>query len=156
MAGNLFSWVFRPNPTSLKIMAEPSQRTLWCAFSDNLQRPFSVDCTLNVDTIYKVKKRIWLENQSKIGQTDYNDLDLYSPTSPVRDNVTQENLIYLHPRKQILSDFPQSNDPDLDIIIIRPKEQQQLTASQSIFPHIILYIMLLANFDARIGFTRTR
>jgi hypothetical protein len=155
MAGNLFSWVFRPNPTS-PTMAQPSQRTLWCAFSDKLQRPFSVDCTLNVDTIDKFKERIWLKSQNKISQTDYFNLDLYSPTSPVRDNVTQENLIYLCPRKQISSDFPQSNDPDLDIIIIRPEEQQQLTALQGIIPHLILYTMLLANFDARIGFTRNQ
>jgi hypothetical protein len=140
MAGNIFSWVFRPKPTS-PTMAQPSQRTLWCTFSDNLQSPFSVDCTLNVDTIDKVKKRIWLENQSKIGQTDYNDIALYSPTSPVRDNVTRENLIYLHPRKQILSDFPQSSDPDLDIIVIRPEEKWQFTVPRG----MILYIELLCS-----------
>lgn len=56
MAGNLFSWIFRPNPAS-PTMAQPSERTLWCAFSDDLQRPFPVDCTLDVDTIAHVKKK---------------------------------------------------------------------------------------------------
>jgi hypothetical protein len=116
-------------------MAQPSQRMLWCAFSDSLQRPFSINCTLNVDTIDKVKEKIWTISQNKIGQTSYYDLDLYSPVNPVKGSLTKENLIYLHPRKQILSDFPQSNDPDLDIIIIRPHEQQ-LTTPQGTIPHL--------------------
>jgi hypothetical protein len=124
MAGNLFSWVFCPHQTS-PTMAEPSQRTLWCAFSDNLQRPFSVDCTLGIDTIDRVRQKICeADNERK---TAYWKLDFYSPVSPLKGSLMKENLIHLHPRKRILSDFPQSNDPDLDIIIIRPEEQRQFT-----------------------------
>jgi hypothetical protein len=135
-------------------MAEPSQRTLWCTFSDDIDNMFPIDCTLNVDTIAHVRIMI-CKRDSECKIADWK-LKLYSPVSPVKGSLTKENLIYLHPRKQILSDFPQSNDPDLDIIITRREEQQQLTAPRGIIPHLILYIMLLANFDARIGFTRTR
>ncbi|KAK9237143.1 hypothetical protein V1525DRAFT_404725 [Lipomyces kononenkoae] len=125
MAGNLFSWVLRPGRTS-PTMAQPSQRTLWCAFSDDLQRPFSVDCTVGVDTIDRVKKKICdMDDGCKIAHWK---LDLYSPVNPVKGGLIKENLAPLHPRKRILSDFPQTNDPDLDIIILRPQEQQQLTA----------------------------
>ncbi|KAL3702781.1 hypothetical protein TMatcc_000093 [Talaromyces marneffei ATCC 18224] len=106
-------------------MAEPSQRTLWCAFLDDLQRPFSVDCALGVDTIDKVKNEIWSKNQHKLARSDYPELDLYSPSSPVKNILTKENLVHLHPRKRILSDFPRSNDPEIDVVIIRPQEQQQ-------------------------------
>ncbi|KAL1965550.1 hypothetical protein VTN77DRAFT_5634 [Rasamsonia byssochlamydoides] len=127
MAGNLFSWVFRPNPAS-PTMAQPSERTLWCAFSDDLQRPFPIDCTLNVDTIAHVKKRIWeMDGECKIAHWK---LDLYSPVSAVKDDLRKENLVHLHPRRRISSDFPQSNDPDIDIVIIRPQLQQQSTTTR--------------------------
>jgi hypothetical protein len=135
MAGTLFSWVFRPNRTS-PTTAQPSQRRLWCAFSNDIDRVFSIYCTLNVDTIDDVKKKIWMDNQRMVGQLDFRELDLYSPVSPVKDSLTKENLVYLHPRKWISSDFPQSNDPDIDIVIIRPPGQHQFTAAQGMILHL--------------------
>jgi hypothetical protein len=120
-------------------MAQPSQRTLWCIFSDNLQRPFSVDCTLNVDTIDKVKERIWLESQNKIGQTDYYNLDLYSPVNPLKGSLTKENLVPLDPHQLISSDFPQSKDPYIDIVIVWQEQQQSETAQGTILHHKLLY-----------------
>lgn len=108
-------------------MAQPSQRTLWCAFSDNLDRVFAIYCAINVDTINDAKRKIWMDSQHKTAQMDYWELDLYSPISSIKDDLTEENLVHLHPRKQITSDFPQSNDPDIDIIIIRPQGHQQST-----------------------------
>lgn len=103
------------------MMAQPS-RTLWCAFSDVLDEPFPIDCTLDVDTIGHVKDKIFTKNQRKVGQIDPRQLKLYSPASLVEDPLTKENLADLHPRQRISSDFPQSNDPAIDIIILQPTE----------------------------------
>ncbi|EED14660.1 conserved hypothetical protein [Talaromyces stipitatus ATCC 10500] len=111
-------------------MAEPSQRTLWCAFSDNIDTVFPIDCILGVDTIGHVKRKIRSESQPKLAHVASWELDLYSPSSPVKNIPTRENLVHLHPRERILSDFPRSNDPDIDIIVIRPEEQQHSTATQ--------------------------
>ncbi|EED23457.1 conserved hypothetical protein [Talaromyces stipitatus ATCC 10500] len=111
-------------------MAEPSQRRLWCAFSDNIDNMFPIDCNINVDSIADVKKKIWSESQPKLAQVASWELDLYSPSSPVKNIPTRENLVHLHPRKRILSDFPRSNDPDIDIIVIQPEEQQHSIATQ--------------------------
>ena len=110
MAGKLFSWVFRRNPTSPTlqpkaepIMPQPSQRKLWCAFSDNPDRVFSLSCTLGVDTIDDLKKMIWERNHW--------ELDLYSVVSVVN---MKDSLVQLHPRQQILSGFPPSKDTGIE------------------------------------------
>ncbi|EED18413.1 hypothetical protein TSTA_121560 [Talaromyces stipitatus ATCC 10500] len=129
MAANLFSWVFRPNRSS-PTMAEPSQRRLWCAFSDNIDNMFPIHCNINVDSIADAKEKIWVKSQPKLAQVASWELNLYSPSSPVKNIPTRENLVHLHPRKRILSDFPRSNDPDIDIIVIQPEEQQHSIATQ--------------------------
>jgi hypothetical protein len=117
-------------------MAEPCQRSLWCALSNDIDHMFCIDCTLNVDTIAHVKEKI----QSKLAQIASYDLNLYSPTSPVRGTVTKENLVPLDPRQLISSNFPQSKDPHIDIVIVRPQEQQQSeTAQGTILHHKLLY-----------------
>jgi hypothetical protein len=121
-------------------MAQPSQRRLWCAFSDDIDSVFSINCILNVDYIADAKEKIWTENPHKLAQTASYDLNLYSPVSPVKDTITKENLVLLDPRQQISSDFPQSKDPHTDIVIVRPQEQQQSeTAQGTILHHKLLY-----------------
>ena len=115
-------------------MAEPSQRTLWCAFSDNIDTVFPIDCILGVDTIGHVKRKI-CERDPECKFADWK-LNLYSLASPVKDVLTKESLVHLHPRKQILSDFPQSNDPDIDIIVIRPEERQHFTLTRGTIPYL--------------------
>lgn len=102
-------------------MAQPS-RTLWCAFSDVVDQPFPIDCTLDVDTIGHVKDKISTKNQRKVGQIDARELKLYSPVNLVERPSHKRDLVYLHPRQRISSDFPQSNDPVIDIIILQPTE----------------------------------
>jgi hypothetical protein len=113
-----------------------AQRRLWCAFSDDIDNVFPIDCILNVDYITDVKEKIWTKSQHKLAQITSYDLKLYSPVSPVKDSLTKENLVYLHPRKWISSDFPQSNDLDIDIVIIRPPGQQQFPAAQGMILHL--------------------
>lgn len=74
----------------------------------------------------KKKKKVWKNSQRNISQIDYWELDLYSPLGAVKDkdDLRKENLVHLHPRRRIASDFPQSNDPDIDIVIIQPQIQQ--------------------------------
>lgn len=64
------------------------------------------------------------------------DSKLYSPVNPMKDNLTEENLVHLHPRKRISSDFPQSNDPEIDIIILQPQTQQQSSHPQREILHL--------------------
>ena len=120
-------------------MAQPC-RTLWCAFSDVLDEPFPIDCTLGVDTIGHVKDKIFTKNQRKVGQIDPRQLKLYSPVNLVEDPLTKENLADLHPRQRISSDFPQSNNPVIDIIILQPTEPDGCTSlgksSKGILPTI--------------------
>lgn len=101
-------------------MAQPSSRTVWCAFADDLEEPFPIDCAVNVDTIGHLKKKIWMENQQKLAQIGYPQLKLYSPINPVTDTLMKEDLVHLCPRDRISSDFPRSNDPEIDIILFQP------------------------------------
>ena len=104
-------------------MPQPSQRKLWCAFSDNPDRVFSLSCTLGVDTIDDLKKMIWERNHW--------ELDLYSVVSVVN---MKDSLVQLHPRQQILSDFPPSKDTGIDILVVRPES----TATGGKIPHLEL------------------
>jgi hypothetical protein len=129
MASNLFSWVFRPNPSS-PTMTAPLRRKLWCAFIDDLQRPFSVSCVIGVDDIDDVRREICTTHSEGYLPRQ---LALYSPSSRVTDVPTKENLVYLDIRKQILSNFPQSNDPEIDIIVIGPEDTLHSTGT---IPHV--------------------
>lgn len=141
MAGKLFSWAFRQNPPPTApppptaTMAQPSQRKLWCAFSDRLNGIFSIDCTLNVDTIEDVKKKI--REKRDAFKTEYiEDWDLYSPVSKVEAAFTPANGQFLPPPQRITSDFPQSNDPFIQIVVIRAQVQQPTPANEGRFPHL--------------------
>lgn len=101
-------------------MTQLSQRILRCAFSDNLKNVFHVDCTLGVDIIEDIRERIWMKHPNKLAQIHYTELKLYSPVNPVKDGLMKENPVFLCPRQQISSDFPQSSDPKIDIIIRKP------------------------------------
>lgn len=101
-------------------MAQPSPRTVWCAFADDLEEPFPIDCAVNVDTIDHLKKKIYMENQPKLARFGYSELKLYSPVNPVTDTLMKEDLVHLHPRDRISPGFPQSNDPKIDIILFQP------------------------------------
>ncbi|OJJ85155.1 uncharacterized protein ASPGLDRAFT_1423158 [Aspergillus glaucus CBS 516.65] len=111
--------IFHQNPSS-PTMAQLSQRILRCAFSDNLKNVFHIDSTLGVDIIEDIRERIWMKHPNKLAQILYTELKLYSPVNPVKDGLMKENPVFLCPRQQISSDFPQSSDPKIDIIIRKP------------------------------------
>lgn len=105
------------------------QRKLWCAFSDDIDEVFSIECALDIDTIDDIKKSIW-KTEAEYQATHWSRLRLYSPANPVMTGLAEVNLVHLHPRKQVSSEFPRSADPNIDIIIIR-KAQQQPTNARS-------------------------
>lgn len=55
-------------------------RTCSGVLSQMIFRECSVDCTLSVDTIDRVKQKIWAKCQHKFAQIDYPELDLYRQT----------------------------------------------------------------------------
>lgn len=97
-----------------------AKRTLWCAFPDNLRVSFSVQCTLNIDTVNDVKQKIWATSQPYLAHIPHWMLDLYSPCDVINDIPENDSLVLLRPRQVITADFPVSKDPDIDLVIIQP------------------------------------
>lgn len=106
-------------------MAQPPRRRLWCAFIDEIDEPFSVDCTVHVDSISDVRRMIC--EQELDSNVKSRKVHLYSPVHAVQDNLTIEDLTLLDPRQKISDDFPQSC-PNLDIIVVLPQASHQSTA----------------------------
>lgn len=65
----------------------------------------------------------------RVGNLPYFELYLYSPTSPLKKTVELEDLERLSPPKTVRHDYPQSQDPVIDIVII-PRLQQDSTGMQ--------------------------
>ncbi|ODM16358.1 hypothetical protein SI65_08358 [Aspergillus cristatus] len=103
-------------------MSRPRTRKLWCAVPGNLRRPFSIECVADQDDIETLMKKIWdhAPAHAKKDASDYGDLILYSPV--VQLNHEEEFRIddgeFLHPRRMITSLFPESKDPDVDIVVV--------------------------------------
>jgi hypothetical protein len=112
MVRNIFYRVLHQH-LSPQAMDQPSQRKLWCAFSDDTDTVFSITCTLDRDTVDDVKEKI-LEMDQESKAVPRWKLHLYCPTRPVKDGLDLEKL---HPRRQISSKFPQPHDPNIDVII---------------------------------------
>lgn len=99
-------------------MAEPPRRTLWYDFCYDTEGPFSVDCTVGVDTIDSVKKMIHKDNPHKVGHLSRRNLHIYSHKGPSQQNVEWKDLVLLNPQEKILSDFPPRNDPYPGIFVL--------------------------------------
>jgi hypothetical protein len=76
-------------------MAQPPHRRLWCAFIDDINQVFSINCTVNVDTVSNVK-RVICEQDPECEVANWK-LHLYSPVHTILGNWTIDNLILLHP-----------------------------------------------------------
>lgn len=127
MAARFLSWAFG-NPQIPPAMA---QRTLWCAFSDDLQVPFGIQCAVNTDTVDDVKQKIWTKNQQELAHVSYRRLEIYSPSDVINDTLAKDSLDLLRPRQVITADFPKSKDSEVDLVIIRPREQHELNTLAS-------------------------
>jgi len=120
MAAAITSWVL--NPIQSLTMSRPRTRKLWCAVPGNLREPFSVACFSDQDDIETLKEKIWEKIKERIKDTapHYSNLTLYSPV--VQLNHEEEFRIddgdFLHPRRMITSLFPESKDPDVDIVVV--------------------------------------
>ena len=120
MAAAITSWVL--NPIQSLTMSRRRTRKLWCTLSNDLQQSFPIECAADHDDIDTLKKKIWEEIREKIKNTipHYSDLKLYSPV--VQLNHEEEFRIddgdFLHPRRMITSLFPESKDPDVDIVVV--------------------------------------
>lgn len=103
-------------------MAQPFQRRLWCAFSDDIDNVFPIDCILNVDYVADVKEKIWTKNQPELAQVVHRKLELYSPVSPVKDNCYEGDSCASRPLSPDLKDsifFFSHGDNTLMILMAR-------------------------------------
>jgi hypothetical protein len=133
MAKNLFYWVFHQHFPS-QAMDQPSQRKLWCAFSDDTDNVFSITCTLEHDTVDDIKEKI-LEMDRESKAVPRWKVHLYCPARPVKDGLDLEKL---HPRRQISLEFSRSHDPNIDVIIIisQAKTQPPKNDGKGNIPHL--------------------
>jgi len=120
MAAAITSWVL--NPIQSLTMSRPRTRKLWCAVPSNLREPFSVVCFPDQDDIETLKEKIWEKIKEEIKDTTphYGKLTLYSPVVQL-NHEKQFNIDdgeFLHPRRMITSLFPESKDPDVDIVVV--------------------------------------
>lgn len=140
-------WVF-----SLVSKPQIHPRKLWCAFSDNLERPFSVECEVNSDDVEKLIEKIWERTPESIKQLaiDSYYISLYSPV--VQLNYTSEfNIehgIFLHPRKTITSRpvFPRSEDPNVDIVVVvdgGARRNKRAKTQDSKYQHVEYFLSCL-------------
>ena len=100
-------------------MEQPFQQ-LSCAFSHSLSQIFRIDCLLNKENYYDLKKRI----QEKRGLQDH-DINLwvlYRPGSILDKNATfvpaENNNDRRPPSHLPISLDPEPGDPDIDIVIV--------------------------------------
>jgi len=120
MAAAITSWVL--NPIQSLTMSRPRTRELWCAISNDLRQPLPIECIADQDKIDTLKEKIWQKIKERIKDTapHYSNLTLYSPV--VQLNHEEEFRIddgdFLHPRRMITSLFPESKDPDVDIVVV--------------------------------------
>ena len=120
MAAAITSWVL--NPIQSLTMSRPRTRELWCAISNDLRQPLPIECVADQDNIDTLKKKIWEKIKEEIKDTipHYGKLILYNPV--VQLNHEKEFRIehgeFLHPRRMITSLFPESKDPDVDIVVV--------------------------------------
>ncbi|ODM23379.1 hypothetical protein SI65_00968 [Aspergillus cristatus] len=140
MAAAITSWVL--NPIQSLTMSRPRTRKLWCAVPSNLREPFSVVCFPDQDNIETLKEKVWEKIKEEIKDTTphYGKLTLYSPV--VQLNHEEEFRIehgeFLHPRRMITSLFPESKDPDVDIVVVSrgatPQKQKRLESQNANIP----------------------
>jgi len=133
LATAITSWVL--NPIQSLTMSRPRIRELWCAVSNDLRQPLPIECVADQDNIDTLKKKIWEKIKEEIKDTipHYGKLILYNPV--VQLNHEKEFRIehgeFLHPRRIITSPFPESKDPDVDIVVVvsggaTPQKQKRL------------------------------
>lgn len=67
------TWIFR----NLQTPPTMAKHTLWRAFPNNLQVSFSVQYTVNIDTVNDVKQNIWAMSQPYLAHIPHWMLDLY-------------------------------------------------------------------------------
>ncbi|BCR89602.1 ATP-binding protein [Aspergillus chevalieri] len=159
MAAAITSWVL--NPIQSLTMSRPRTRELWCAISNDLRQPLPIECIADQDKIDTLKEKIWQKIKERIKDTapHYSNLTLYSPV--VQLNHEEEFRIddgdFLHPRRMITSLFPESKDPDVDIVVVvsggattrkrKRSESQGATESDLICPREHTVSELAATLD---------
>ncbi|EYE91008.1 ATP-binding protein [Aspergillus ruber CBS 135680] len=120
MAAAITSWVL--NPIQSLTMSRPRTRKLWCTLSHDLQQSFPMECVADKDDIDILKKKIWdrLPARFEYTLTDYSELKLYSPVVQLNheEKFRIEHGEFLYPRRMITSLFPESKDPDVDIVVV--------------------------------------
>ena len=156
MAAAITSWVL--NPIQSLTMSRPRTRKLWCAVPGNLKRPFSIECVADQDDIETLMKKIWdhAPAHAKKDASDYGDLILYSPVVQLNyeEEFRFEHGEFLHPRRMVTSLFPESKDPDVDIVVVvsggvttrkRKRSESQGGENNFLFHH--RHIIVLRGYD---------
>lgn len=123
--------LFTPRPirSQFATMAQaPAQRTLYCAYSDDLTDVLSIDCVPDKDFISHVQQRVW-ETDREIRELLPRPglVRLYCPKGSLEHGVTEENIAPLSFHQRVSASFPKSGDEHIDVIIKRPEVQQAPT-----------------------------
>lgn len=107
------------------------QRTLWCAFSDDLEALIPIDCTVGLDSVGHVKEKIKAKCDDM--QVAAFRLNLFLPLTPIQDSFADDQHQKLHPRDLIYLDQPRSADPDIDLVCVRPRASDILSRDRGKF-----------------------
>lgn len=100
----------------------PSQRRLYCVFSDDLRKGIALDCTTGKDDIAYVQGKIWeTDRKTRELLSHPGEIELYSPKRSLEFGLREENLEPLSFHQLISSSFPQSGDEHIHIVIKRPE-----------------------------------
>lgn len=113
-----------------------AQRTLYCAYSNDLTDVISIDCTPDKDFISHVQQRVW-ETDREIRELLPRPglVRLFCPKGTLEHGVTEENIAPLSFHQRVSATFPKSGDEHIDVIIKRPEMQQptQVTTKGKIY-----------------------
>lgn len=111
--------------------ADQIQRTLWCAFDDDLESLIPVDCAVGLESVGHVKEKI--KAKSDYLHVPAFRLNIFLPLTPIKDVFTEHEHQKLHPRDVIFAVQPRSADPFVDLICVRPKASDSLSRDRGKF-----------------------
>ena len=125
---NLFSWLRPQGLPPNQTMAE--QRTLWCAYDNDLESLIPVECTVG-ESVGHVKERI--KDKSDDLHVAAFRLNIFLPLTPIKHVFSEHEHQKLHSRDVIFADQPRSADPFVDLVCVRPKTSDSVPRDRGKF-----------------------